>query len=181
MSQSHDPNMMRACGGRFWLSLGSRQKNLVEPRWLHHFPCAWEGWDCGRQVGVPGQPIGRNPTVANSVVESLSRDAAPAEDCLAQLDECGLTMDVRDFDGGPLGPSSAQESDHRMWQRVSLHGWQYWSSSVSDASFRKLTLLSGRTASSRAHLRSQRRRRVGALPHRTGIHHSTSSLQNVVA
>ena len=123
----------------------------------------------------------RNPTVANSVVESLSGDAAPQEDYLAQLHECGQTLDVRDFDGGPLGPSSPQESDHRMWQRVSLHGWQYWSSSVSDASFRKLTLLSGRTASSRAHLRSQRKRRVGALPHRTGIHHSTSSLQNIVA
>ena len=69
-------------------------------------------------------------------------------------------------------------SELRAWQ----HGLQYWFFSVTDASVRKLTLLSGRTASSRAHLRShsgRSRRRVGALPHRTGIHHSTSSLQNI--
>ena len=39
----------------------------------------------------------RNPTVANSVVESLSGDAAPQEDCLAQLHECGQTLDREGF------------------------------------------------------------------------------------
>ena len=104
--------MMRACGGRLWLSLASsqgRQKKLTEPRWLHHFPCAWEGWDCFRQVGVPGKPYWaswadaipmisqRNPTVPNSVVESLNGDAAPHEDCLAQLHACGQTLDREGF------------------------------------------------------------------------------------
>ena len=36
------------------------------------------------------------------------------------------------------------------WQ----HGWQYWASSVSDSNFRKTTMLSVRSAASRAHLRS---------------------------
>ena len=34
------------------------------------------------------------------------------------------------------------------------HGWQYWSSSVSDSHFRKEVMLHGRTAARRAHLRS---------------------------
>ena len=28
-------------------------EQLDGPRWLHHFPCAWVGWECGRQVGLP--------------------------------------------------------------------------------------------------------------------------------
>ena len=60
------------------------------------------------------------------------------------------------------------------------HIGQYWSSSVTDASFRKLTLLFGRIASSWAHVRfhSVRNAGAGALPHRSGIHNLTSSLEN---
>ena len=77
---------------------------------------------------------------------------------------------ARDSARGQPGPSSSQGSDLPTWQRVNRcewqHGWQYWSSSVTDVSFRKLTLLSGRTASSRAHLRSHSGRNTGvALAH----------------
>ena len=36
-----------------------------------------------------------NPTIANSVVESLSGDAAHQEDCLVQFHECGQTLERR--------------------------------------------------------------------------------------
>ena len=59
-------------------------------------------------------------------------------------------------------PPDAAEGESGEWQ----HGWQFWSSSVTDACFRKLTLLSGRSASSRAHLRSYSGRNAGvALAH----------------
>ena len=44
------------------------------------------------------------------------------------------------------------------WQ----HGWQYWASSVSDSHFRKTTMLSVRSAASRAHLRSHSGLNAGA-------------------
>ena len=64
----------------FGQSLGT-SKQFDGPGWLHHFPCAWVGWECGRQVGLPHwvswtdvitMITERNPTVANSVVEGLS-------------------------------------------------------------------------------------------------------------
>ena len=114
----------------------------------------------------------RNPTVANSVVESLSGDAAPREDCMARLHACGQTLDREGFRWRPtwselpagIRPPDVAEGESGEWQ----HGWQHWSSSVSDASFRKLTLLSGRTASTRAHLWSHSGRSAGvALAHCT--------------
>ena len=44
------------------------------------------------------------------------------------------------------------------WQ----HGWRYWASSVSDSHFRKITMLSVRSAASRAHLRSHSGLNAGA-------------------
>ena len=131
----------------------------------------------------------RNPTVANFVVESLSGEPAPAEDCLAQLHECGQTLDREGFCWRPtwselrarLRPPDVAEGEPGEWQ----HGWQFWSSSVTDASFRKLTLLSWpyclKPGSFAVSFGEERRSRVGALPHRAGIHHPPSSLQNVVA
>ena len=46
------------------------------------------------------------------------------------------------------------------------HGWQYWASSVSDTHFRRISLLIGRPASRRAHLRSHSGHNAGiALSH----------------
>ena len=44
------------------------------------------------------------------------------------------------------------------WQ----HGWQYWASSVSDSYLRNTTMLSARSAASRAHLRSHSGLNAGA-------------------
>ena len=149
---------MRACGGRLWLSLASsqgRQNNLSS---LLDFV----------RRDPHDQPAQSDSH--NLVVESLSGGAAPHEDCLAELHACGQTLDREGFRWRPtwselragIRPPDVAEGEPGEWQ----HGWQYWSSSVTDASFRKLTLLSGRTASSRAHLRSHSGRNAGvALAH----------------
>ena len=53
---------------------------------------------------------------------------------------------------------------------------------VSDACFGKMTMLFGRTAAQRAHVRSHSGRNAGTrpLPNDTRIHHSTSLLQHTV-
>ena len=56
------------------------------------------------------------------------------------------------------GPAQkSPQVGNREWQR----GWQYWSSSVSDSHYRKITMLYGRTAARRAHLRSHSGRNAG--------------------
>ena len=42
------------------------------------------------------------------------------------------------------------------------HGWQYWASSILDSQFRRTSMLSGRTATCQAHLRSHSGRNAGA-------------------
>ena len=57
---------------------------------------------------------------------------------------------------------ASSEGEPGEWQ----HGWQYWSSSVSDAHFRERTMLAGRTAARRAHLHSHSGGNAGvALAH----------------
>ena len=55
-------------------------------------------------------------------------------------------------------PPAPTTSELGEWQ----HGWQYWASSVSDSFFRKTTMLSARTAASRAHLRPHSWHNAGA-------------------
>ena len=174
--------MTGACGG--WLSSGRCQarQELDRAKMVASLPmrmgglglrsagrCAraayWASW--ADAIPMIGQ---RNPTVAHEVVASLSGDAALVEDCLAQPHECAQTLDREGFRWRPtwsellagFRPPDVAEGEPGEWQ----HGWQCWSSSVTDASFRKLTLLSGRTASSPAHWRSHSGRNAGvALAH----------------
>ena len=70
----------------------------------------------------------RNLTVANSAVESLSRDAAAQEDCLAQLHE--QTLEPEGFRWRPtwselragIRPPDVAEGEPGEWQ----HGWVFF-------------------------------------------------------
>ena len=59
-------------------------------------------------------------------------------------------------------PETHAEGQPGEWR----HGWQYWSSSVSDSYFRKGTMLSGRCSTGAPSLtfRTERKSRVGILP-----------------
>ena len=112
----------------------------------------------------------RNPTIAALVVETLSGAEVPQEGCLAQVHECAERLDREGFHWRPswveiqkgARQPVAVDGESGEWQ----HGWQYWSSSISDAYFRKMTMLLGRTASRRAHLQSHSGRNAGvALAH----------------
>ena len=109
-SQSHDPKTTIRTFQRVRVmietaTVARRQKNLTEPKRLHHFPlrmgglglpsagrctraACWASW--ADAIPMNSQ---RNPTVANSVVQNLSGAAAPEEDCLEQFHECAQTLD----------------------------------------------------------------------------------------
>ena len=121
----------------------------------------------------------RNPAVAEVAVESLSNENNPGEESLAELRMATEQLDREGFwwrpswsellEGRrPEEPTSGEPGD---WQR----GWQYWSSSVSDSHYRKITMLSGRTAVRRAHLRSH----SGGVSHVPRVHHSFTSVPNI--
>ena len=106
----------------------------------------------------------RNPAEAEMVVQSMSDDINPGEGSLAELK---MATDRLDRQGFWWRPSWSELQEGRRlethtepgeWQ----HGWQYWSSTVTDSHFRKMTMLSGRTAARRAHLRSHSGRNAGA-------------------
>ena len=103
---------------------------------------------------------------ADAVVESMSSHEEPVEECLGELKRATDRLDSEGFWWRPSWP------DLRAGSRPETHvegepgewrdGWQYWSSSISDSYFRKGTMLSGRTAARRAHLRSHSGRNAGA-------------------
>ena len=112
----------------------------------------------------------RNPTVADAVVESMSSHEEPVEECLGELKRATDRLDSEGFWWRPTWPDlragsrpeTHAEGEPGEWQ----HGWQYWSSSISDSYFRKGTMLSGCTAARRAHLWSHSGRNAGvALAH----------------
>ena len=111
----------------------------------------------GRRAPMINQ---RNPSVADMVVARLSGDGLLAG-CLAELHEAGGPLEREGFWWKPSW-SDLQGGARPTRQ----HGWQYWSSSVSDAHFRERTMLAGRTAARRAHLRSHSGGNAGvALAH----------------
>ena len=94
----------------------------------------------------------RNPDIADMVVRTMEGGAGdPEGGCMAELAAACSQLD--------------RERDHVREQESQgewKHGWQYWASSVSDAYFRKTTMLLARSAASRAHLRSHSGHNAGA-------------------
>ena len=83
----------------------------------------------------------RNPNVAN--LERMSGEGPP-EGCLGQLRECAQQLDHEGFWWRPSWSALRRgarpdkvDGEPGEWQ----HGWQCWSSSVSDANYRKRTML----------------------------------------
>ena len=104
-------------------------------------------------------------TIADLVVDWL--DHGPLEGCLEELVESTRKLDDEGFwwrpswtqlRAGGRPPQVDVGGEPIEWQ----HGWQYWTSSVSDSRFRTRTLLLDRTAACRAHLRSHSGRNAGA-------------------
>ena len=95
----------------------------------------------------------RNPVVADMVVATMAQEA-----CLSELRGATDRLDRECFGWRPSWrslregqrPPEPEVGEPGEWR----HGWQHWSSFVSDAHFRKEVMLHGRTAARRAHLRS---------------------------
>ena len=112
----------------------------------------------------------RTPRVAAMVLRSLSQEEEPLGGCLAELHAATGQLDREGFWWRPSWaevfegkrPPANESRDPGEWP----HGWQYWASSVLDASFRKNSMLTNQTASRQAHLRSHSGRNAGvALSH----------------
>ena len=99
----------------------------------------------------------RTPTVADLVVRTMDGGLSDVG-CLAELKQATDRLDKEGFWWRPSWsalrdgkrPPEITAKDPGEWP----HGWQYWASSISDSHFRKCSLLSGRAAAHRAHLRS---------------------------
>ena len=108
----------------------------------------------------------RNPGVADMVVRTMEGEQEiPEGGCMAELEAACSQLDREGFRWRPSWselrhgkrpPEPTGEPGE--WK----HGWQYWASSVSDAYFRKTTMLLARSAASRAHLRSHSGHNAGA-------------------
>ena len=107
----------------------------------------------------------RTPAVADMVVRVMEEEA-PATGCLFDLRVLSQRLDNEGFWWRPSWTALRDGERHPMntsrepgeWP----HGWQYWASSMSDTFFRKSSLLSTRSAASRAHLRSHSGCNAGA-------------------
>ena len=86
--------------------------------------------------------------------------------CVAELKQATDRLDKEGFWWRPSWsalrdgkrPPEITARDPGEWP----HGWQYWASSISDSHFQKCSLLSGRAAAHRAHLRSHSGWNAGA-------------------
>ena len=121
----------------------------------------------------------RNSSVADMVVARLSGDGAH-DGCLAELHEAAGRLEREGFWWKPSW--SYLQGRARPTQAVegnlgSGNTGQYWSSSVSDAHFRETTMLAGRTAARRAHLRSHSGR--NALHWRSAQQHQSSPFSHI--
>ena len=107
----------------------------------------------------------RTPAIGNLVVQTMD-DGSTDTSCLAELKEAADRLDEEGFWWRPSWsalregerPPEITAREPGEWP----HGWQYWASSISDSYFRKCSLLSGRTAARRAHLRSHSGWNAGA-------------------
>ena len=109
----------------------------------------------------------RNPVVANLVVRTMEGELpCPQGGCLVGVLDASTRLDREGFWWRPSWPElhdgkrppENTTGEPGEWQ----HGWQYWASSVSVSYFRKTTMLSVRSAASRAHLRSHSGLNAGA-------------------
>ena len=104
----------------------------------------------------------RNPGVANLEGEL----PCPQGGCLAEVLDASTRLDREGFWRRPSWPELRDgkrppentTGEPGEWQ----HGWQYWASSVSDSYLKKTTMLSVRSAASRAHHRSHSGLKAGA-------------------
>ena len=112
----------------------------------------------------------RNPAITEMVEHPMVDDEVLQEGCVSELSREASDLDRQGFAWRPTWPDLRRgkrppenlSKEPGEWQ----HGWQYWSSSVSDTHFRKISMLSGRTAAKRARLRSHSGRNAGvALAH----------------
>ena len=112
----------------------------------------WASW--ADALGMISQ---RNPGVADMVVRTMEGELPfPPGRRMAELDSS--RFDREGFWWKPSWPELREgkrppentTGEPGEWQ----HGWQYWASSVSNSHFRQTTMLSVRSAASRAHLRS---------------------------
>ena len=109
----------------------------------------------------------RNPGVANLVAQTMEGELpCPQGGCLVEVFDASTRLDREGFWWRPSWPELRDgkrppenaTGEPGEWQ----HGWQYWASSVSDSHLRKTTMLSVRSATSRAHLRSHSGLNAGA-------------------
>ena len=109
----------------------------------------------------------RNPAIAEIVENAMVHNVFPPEGCLSELVQATSQLDQEGFAERPSWselrrgkrPPTNPSKEPGEWQ----HGWQYWASSASDRTFRKSTMLSGQSASNRAHLRSHSGRNAGVV------------------
>ena len=102
----------------------------------------------------------RNPGVANLVAQTMEGELpCPQGGCLAEVFDASTRLDREGFWWRPSWP---ELRDGKRPPENAQHGWQYWASSVSDSYLRKTTMLSVRSATSRAHLRSHSGLNAGA-------------------
>ena len=112
-----------------------------------------------------GEREKRNPAIAEMVEHTLANGAHSEHGCLSELSRAVSDLDQQGFVWRPSWselrrgkrPPENLSKDPGEWQ----HGWQFWSSSVADTSFRKSSMLSGQTAANWAHLRSHSGRNAG--------------------
>ena len=99
----------------------------------------------------------RTPEVAELVEHRLTAED-PQNGCLEELRAAAAHLDRQGFWWRPSWtelregkrPPQHNARDPGEWP----HGWQYWASSTTDTHFRRISMLTGRAASFRAHLRS---------------------------
>ena len=123
----------------------------------------WASWaDALPMIGE------QNPDVADMVVRTMEAEQEiPEGGCMAELAAACSQLDREGFRWRPswselLHGKRPPEPELTGEQGEWKHGWQYWASSVSDAFFRKTTMLLARSAASHAHLRSHSGHNAGA-------------------
>ena len=124
----------------------------------------WASW--GDALGMIRE---RTPEVAADVVRQLE-EPGPGNGCVGELKQAASLLDRAGFWWRPSWqalhegkrPPDFRARDPGEWP----HGWQYWASSILDCRFRKMSMLSGRSATCQAHLRSHSGHNSGmALSH----------------
>ena len=107
------------------------------------------------------------PMIQERNPAAMVHNVFPPEGCLSELVQATSQLDQEGFAERPSWselrrgkrPPTNPSKEPGEWQ----HGWQHWASSASDRIFRKSTMLSGQSASNRAHLRSHSTPNAGVV------------------